>query len=308
MMLGNQTHVTEFILTGFSQSLEIRIFLFILFLTLYVTTIFGNSLLIFIVIVSPRMHTPMYYFLCHLSFIDVCYSSNSLPKMIIDIFSKKKSISVVGCLAQINVGLFLGETECILLAVMAYDRYIAICFPLHYTTIINRRVCTNIAVILWVGNLLVSTIPMILKPLVFCGENKVDHFVCEIIAILSLACGDVSFYTTTIFVLGLFTLLLPLGFIVVSYVCIIYSVLKIRAGRSRAFSTCVSHLMVVTMYYGATITMYMVPADTFSSQKKYLALLYGVATPTLNPLIYSLRNSDVKDAFKTFLYKFYQVL
>ncbi|XP_069830431.1 olfactory receptor 5V1-like [Dendropsophus ebraccatus] len=305
-MVGNQTHVTEFILIGFSQSLQIRILLFILFLVFYASAILGNVFLFFIVLVSPRMHTPMYFFLCNLSFIDIGYSSNSLPKMMVDIFSRRRRISVTGCLAQINTGIFLGETECTLLAVMAYDRYIAICFPLYYTTIMNRRVCTKIIVILWVGNFLISTIPMILKPLVFCGENKVDHFVCEIIAILSLACGDISFYETTIFVLGLFTLLLPLVFIVVSYICIIYSVLTIRsvAGRSRAFSTCASHLTVIFMYYGATITVYMAPSDTFSSKHKYIALLYGTATPTLNPLIYSLRNSDIKDAFRKKFYFF----
>ncbi|CAJ0966816.1 unnamed protein product [Ranitomeya imitator] len=254
------------------------------------------------------MHTPMYYFLCHLSFIDVCYSSNSLPKMMIDVFSKKKTISIVGCLAQINTGIFLGETECLLLAVMAYDRYVAIRLPLHYTVIMNRKVCTNITFILWFGNFFISTIPMILKPLVFCGENKVDHFVCELIAILSLACGDISFHKMTIFVLGLFTLLLPLVFIVGSYVCIIYSVLKIRSGKSRAFSTCVSHLTVVFMYYGATITMYMAPANTYSSKQKYIALLYGAATPALNPLIYSLRNSDVNEAYKKFLNNFLKMV
>ncbi|KAG9461152.1 hypothetical protein GDO78_017913 [Eleutherodactylus coqui] len=252
MMLGNQTQVVEFILTGFPQN--------------------------------------------------ICYSSGSLPKIMVDIFTRKRTISVIGCLTQINVGLFLGETECILLAVMAYDRYIAICFPLHYTIIMNRTACAYITAILWVGNLMVSTIPMNAKPLVFCEENTVDHFVCELIAIMSLACGNVAFYKTTIFILGLFTLLLPFVLIVLSYICIIYSVLKIRSavGRSRAFSTCVSHLTVVCMYYGATITMYMAP-NTFSPKQKYIALLYGAAAPTLNPLIYSLRNSDVKEALKKFL-------
>ncbi|KAM4043922.1 olfactory receptor 5V1-like [Anomaloglossus baeobatrachus] len=254
--------------------------------------------------VSPQMHTPMYYFLCHLSFIDVCYSSNSLPKMMIDIFSTIRRISIVGCLAQINTGIFLGETECLLLALMAYDRYVAICLPLNYTVIMNRKVCTNIMVVLWVGNFIISTIPMIVKPLLFCGDNKVDHFVCELIAILSLACGDISFHKTAIFVFGLFTILLPLVLIVVSYVCIIHSVLKIRSGKSRAFSTCTSHLTVVLMYYGATITMYMAPANTYSSKQKYIALLYGAAMPALNPLIYSLRNSDVNEAYKKYFNKF----
>ncbi|XP_072000371.1 olfactory receptor 5V1-like [Engystomops pustulosus] len=309
---GNQTTVlTEFVLTGFSQSLQTRIMLFILFLLFYIFAIFGNFLLIFTVIVSPQIHTPMYYFLGHLSFIDLCYSSNSLPKMLHDVFSDKRRISVIGCLTQMNVGVFLGGTECILLAVMAYDRYIAICFPLRYTVIMSWRLCHCVTVIMWVGSFILSTVPNLSRPLVFCKKNRINHFACEILVLVALACGDLSFYKIAIVVISFFTILLPFAFIVGSYICIIVSILSIRSrgGKSKAFSTCASHLMVVLMFYGTSITMYMGNTKGFSSNLKYISLIYGVVTPVLNPMIYSLRNSEVKQSFrkiftKNFIYDY----
>ncbi|XP_075056537.1 olfactory receptor 2K2-like [Mixophyes fleayi] len=302
--LENQTLFRELFLTGFSQGLQTRIVLFVMFLLIYLLTIIGNSLLICIIIISPQLHTPMYYFLCNLSFLDLLYSSSSLPKMLLDVFSKTRRISIVGCLAQMNTSLFLGGTECILLAVMAYDRYIAICFPLHYTIYMNWRTCKTITVIMWSGNLISSTIPNF-KPLVFCRINILDHFVCEILALLELACGDVSYHKTALFVGSLFTLLAPFIFIVMSYVCIILSILKINSadGRSKAFSTCASHLIVVFMFYGTSMTMYMGQTNNFSFKLKYISLIYGVMTPVLNPLIYSLRNNEVKEAVQKVLKK-----
>ncbi|XP_077345276.1 olfactory receptor 13D1-like [Lithobates pipiens] len=306
MEVQNLTYVTEFFLTGFSQGLEIRILLFVAFLTIYILSTLGNSFLILSYHLTPQLHTPMYFFLCNLSFLDLCYSSNSLPKMLLDIFSKERRISVIGCMAQMNTGLFLGETECILLAVMAYDRYIAICMPLYYNVIMNLKICRNVTIMMWLGNFLLSAIPTILRPLVFCGGNKVDHFVCEILAVLELACGDISFYKTIMFVVSLFTLLAPLIFIVVSYTFIILSVLKIRStnGRSRTFATCSSHLTVVFIFYGPIIITYMAPANTFSSSQKYVSLMYGAMTPLLNPLIYSLRNNEIKEAIRKIVIKY----
>ncbi|XP_075125795.1 olfactory receptor 13H1-like [Leptodactylus fuscus] len=303
MDLRNQTVLTEFVLTGFSQSLQTRIFLFILFVFFYVLTIFGNCFLIFTVVVSPQIHTPMYYFLSNLSFLDLCYSSNSLPRMLHDVFSKKRRISVTGCLTQMYIGLFLGGTECILLAVMAYDRYIAICFPLYYTVIMSWRVCHCITVVMWVGSFLFSTVPTMARPLIFCNEYRINHFACEILVLLELACGDLSFYKITIVIISFFTLLSPFIFIVVSYICIIVSILNIRSaeGRSKAFSTCASHLTVVLMFYGTSITMYMGHTQSFSSNLKYISLIYGVLTPVLNPMIYSLKNAEVKQAFRKIL-------
>ncbi|XP_075056539.1 olfactory receptor 13C9-like [Mixophyes fleayi] len=304
MDLENQTLFTEFILKGFSQDLQRRILVFVIFLLMYTLTILGNSLLICIIIISPKLHTPMYYFLCNLSLLDLLFSSSSLPKMLLDVFSKRRSISIIGCLIQMKIGLSLGVTECLLLAVMAYDRYIAIRFPLHYTINMNWKTCKIITAIMWAGSFILSAIPT-LKPLVFCRENILDHFVCEILALLKLACGDVTYHKTSIFIISLFTLMAPLILIVVSYICIIISILKIHSagGRSKAFSTCASHLTVVLMFYGTSMTMYMGQSKRFSFSLKYMSLIYGVMTPVLNPLIYSLRNNEVKAVVQKILTK-----
>ncbi|XP_063775232.1 olfactory receptor 13C9-like [Pseudophryne corroboree] len=305
MEFGNQTLLKELIFTGFSQNLQICIFMFIFFLIIYTLIILGNSFMICTIIISPQLHTPMYYFLCNLSFIDLGYSSITLPKILLDAFSMRRRISIIWCFAQMNTGLFLGSTEDSLLAVMAYDRYIAIRFPLHYSTIITWRACHIITVIMWSGNFLITVMPIIAKPLVFCKGNQLDHFCCEILAVLELACGDVAFHKMTIFFASFFTLLAPFIFIVVSYISIIISILKIHSegGRSKAFSTCASHLTVVLMLYGTSMITYVGQTMSTSSNLKYFALVYGVVTPVLNPLIYSLRNQEVKEAFKTILSK-----
>ncbi|XP_018429882.1 PREDICTED: olfactory receptor 13H1-like [Nanorana parkeri] len=220
--------------------------------------------------------------------------------MLIDIFSVRRTISIAACLVQMNIGTFLGSTESLLLAVMAYDRYVAISFPLYYNIIMNWRVCRALILIIWPGDFFLSVVPVISRPLVFCKENKLDHFACEILAVVELACGNLSFFKVTIFVVSLFTLVLPLLFIMVSYILIISSVLKIRSahGRSKAFSTCASHLTVVSMFYGTSISMYLGQKNLFYSKMKYISLVYGVITPVLNPLIYSFRNKDVKEAFQ----------
>ncbi|KAG9469360.1 hypothetical protein GDO78_020712 [Eleutherodactylus coqui] len=248
MDYGNQTLLTELILVGFTQNFQACILLFVLFFIMYILTILGNCFLIFTIIVSPQLHTPMYYFLCNLSFIDLGYTSCSLPKILLDLLSKTRTISVTGCLMQMNFGYFLGVAENILLAVMAYDRYIAICFPLHYTVIMSWR-----------------------------------------LLVLELSCGDLTTVKTFMMYSNFVLLISPLLFIVVSYICIIISVLKIHSagGRSKAFSTCASHLTVAR----------------FSSSLKYIALVYGVGTPVLNPFIYSLRNNKVKEAFMKILTK-----
>ncbi|KAM4043926.1 olfactory receptor 13H1-like [Anomaloglossus baeobatrachus] len=299
MELGNQTLVTEFILIGFSQNFQICILLFILFFIIYLLTMFGNGFLIFTVIVSPQLHTPMYYFLCNLSFLDLFYSTNALPRFLYDLLSKNRNISVPMCLTQMSVCLILAGIECILLAVMAYDRYIAICFPLHYTTIISWKVCRNITISLWFSDIFVTSLPIILRPLVFCKENKLNHFYCEALLILEVACGDLSLYKLSIVVLGIFILLAPPVFIVGSYICIIISILQISSsqGRSKAFSTCASHLTLVVLFFGTCMTMYMGQMRSFSPYLKYISLIYIVVTPLLNPLIYSLRNNEVKGAF-----------
>ncbi|XP_063775230.1 olfactory receptor 13C9-like [Pseudophryne corroboree] len=307
MKFGNQTFLNEFILIGLPQKLQICVVLFVLFLLIYTLILVGNSFLICAIIVTPKLHTPMYYFLCNLAFIDLSYPSSSLPKMLLDMFSKRRTISIIGCLAQMNTTMFLGMTECILLAVMAYDRYIAICSPLHYAKIMNLRTCNIITVILWSGNFLLATYPTILKPLVFCRGNILNHFSCEVLGLLELACGDLSFFKIILFFGSFFSLVTPLVFIVVSYICILVSILKIHTagGRSKAFSTCSSHLTVVLLIYGTSMIMYMGQTKDFLSKHKYIALIYVLVIPVLNPLIYSMKNNEVKKAFRTILNKYY---
>ncbi|KAG8587383.1 hypothetical protein GDO81_005649 [Engystomops pustulosus] len=299
MDYGNQTLFTELILVGLTQNLRARISLSFLFLFLYIMIILGNGFLIFTIIVSPQLHTPMYYFLCNLSIIDLCFTTCNVPKLLHDTFFNTGIISVVGCLTQMILGLFLGITECILLAVMAYDRYIAICSPLRYTLIMSWRVCNCTTVIMWGVSLILALIPIIMKPFVFCKGNILNHVACEILVVMELACGDLSSLEMQMFFQSFFILVTPLVFIVVSYICIIASLLHISSAlsRSKAFSTCASHLTVVIMFYGGSITMYMGQAR-FSHNLKYISLTYGFVTPTMNPFIYSLRNNEVKEAFK----------
>ncbi|XP_072000379.1 olfactory receptor 5V1-like [Engystomops pustulosus] len=303
MELSNHTPIENFILVGFSQDLQICFLLFVVFFIIYTLTFLENTFLIFTVIVSRKLHTPMYYFLCNLSFIDLCYSSSTVPKLLYDLFSKERTILLIGCLIQMNLSLLLGGTECILLAVMAYDRYIAICFPLRYTVIMSWGVCRYITVAMWVGSFILATVPTMSRPLVFCSENTLNHFVCEILVLLEVACGDLSFYKITIVAIGFFTLLSPLTLIVISYISIIISIFKISSaqGRSKAFSTCASHLTVVLMFFLTIMITYMGQKKSFSSYLKYVSLIYAVITPALNPLIYSLKNNDVKEAFHKIL-------
>ncbi|XP_018429948.1 PREDICTED: olfactory receptor 11-like [Nanorana parkeri] len=299
MCPGNQTLVGEFMLIGFPQNMQICILFFIVLFLIYIMTILGNSLLISAVFISPKLHTTMYFFLCNLSILDLCYSSISVPQILLVVLYKRRTISILGCMVQMNAGHFLRSTESLLLAAMAHDRYIAICFPLYYTVIMNWKMCQNIAAVVWLGGFFTSVVPNISKPLIFCTENRLDHFACEILALLKIACGNLDFITLRLFIVSLFILLAPFVFIVVSYVLIVSSILKIQSndGRAKAFSTCGSHLIVVSMFYGTTITLYMGQTKHLFSKLKYISLIYGVLTPVLNPLIYSLRNNEVTKAF-----------
>ncbi|KAG9469362.1 hypothetical protein GDO78_020714, partial [Eleutherodactylus coqui] len=297
----NHTHIKDFILTGFSQNLQTCILLFVIFFAIYILTILGNGFLIFTIIVSPQLHTPMYYFLCNLSLVDLCISSCTDPKILFDTLSKERRISLIGCLTQMNFGILLGGAEFILLAVMAYDRYVAICLPLHYTIIMSWKACRYITVIMWSGGF-PFIIVLIFKPFVFCIDNTLNHFACETLTLLDVACGDLSFFKITL-VIGGILMLSSSTFIVVSYICILISVLKIHSvgGRSKAFSTCASHLVVVSLFFGTMIIVYMGRVKGSTSNLKYISLIYAVLPPVVNPLIYSLRNRDIKEAFRKIL-------
>ncbi|XP_053316513.1 olfactory receptor 2B2-like [Spea bombifrons] len=297
----NRTVIKEFILIGLSQDRRTQILLFVLFLFMYLLTILGNIVLICAVIANSRMHTPMYYFLCQLSFLDLFYSTNTVPKLLLDLISTTRGrISYIGCITQMNISLFLGQTECILLAVMAYDRYVAICFPLRYMVIMSWRICKNISIIVWLGSFACSILSTVSSLRPICKGNQINHFVCEVIAFMKLVCGDTSFDEAKIIFISFFTLLVPFGFILVSYTCIIASILKIHSvdGRTKAFSTCGSHLTVVLIFYGTSMSMYLGPKKHLSTNNKYISVFYGIVTPMLNPLIYSLRNHEVKVAVR----------
>ncbi|KAM4626949.1 LOW QUALITY PROTEIN: olfactory receptor 2K2-like [Discoglossus pictus] len=243
----------------------------------------------------------MYFFITNLALLDICFTSSIVPRMLIDLLFTKKTISFAACSAQMYISLSLGETECIMLAVMAYDRYIAICYPLHYTTIINRFICIMIASSTWICGFLLSTSHVTLTLTTkFCGSNEINHFLCEA-GSLSLGCGNTIVIEFVIFVVGVIILIIPVTFIIISYIKIIRTILKITTsvGQQKAFSTCVSHIMVVTLYYGSCMATYMKPRSSSSpATDKTIAVFYSIITPMLNPLVYTLRNKEVKRALR----------
>ncbi|XP_029460786.1 olfactory receptor 5V1-like [Rhinatrema bivittatum] len=299
---GNQTMVTEFILLGLSAQPETQVILFVIFLIVYMITLVGNILILTVVIIDHHLHTPMYFFLCNLAFLDICYSSMNVPNMIINFLSEKKTISFSACVAQMYISLSLGETECILLAVMAYDRYVAICNPLRYTVIMNRSICIKIAVITWISGFFLAVVHIAFTfQLPFCGHNQLNHFLCEVPAMLRLACADTTINEIVIFVVGVIILMTPVSFILVSYIHVIRAILKISSadGRQKTFSTCASHLTAVTLFFGSAMFMYMRPRSSFTAEvDKRATVFYVVIIPMLNPLIYTLRNKEVKGVVK----------
>ncbi|XP_078518536.1 olfactory receptor 5J3-like [Lissotriton helveticus] len=300
--MKNQTSVTEFILLGFSNNPAVQRCLFALFLAVYLTTLSGNLLIVTITRLDPRLHTPMYFFLGNLSFLDLCYSSVTLPKMLVDFLAQRKAISFQGCIAQLSFFISLGCTESFLLAVMAYDRYVAICSPLHYANIMSKRSCLQLASGSWVGGFLYSFVHTLCTfRLSFCGPNVLTHFFCDLPPLFALSCTDTSINLVFAFVsggaVGFGCFLITLY----SYSRIISSVMSIRSkqGKLRAFSTCSSHLTVVVLFYGTIIFMYFRPMSSYSLTKdSIISVMYTIATPMLNPMIYCLRNKEVKGALK----------
>ena len=297
----NQSSVSEFILLGFSKDSQINAILFNVFLFLYVSTLVGNGLIVTLIHRDSRLHTPMYFFLGVLSMLDMSYVTTTVPQMLVNLVYPRRTISWGACAAQMFIFLILGIAECVLYAIMAYDRYMAICFPLHYTLLMSRPICIKMVTVCWlisIAGALIYTVFTMRLP--YCGPHKINHFFCEVPAVLKLACADTSLNDRLDFILGFILLLIPLSFILVSYVRIFVSILSIRSpqGRVKSFSTCVSHITVVTMFYGPAMIMYMRPGSWYDPERdKKLALFYNVVSAFLNPIIYSLRNKDVKRAF-----------
>ncbi|XP_071468850.1 olfactory receptor 6S1-like [Marmota flaviventris] len=304
---SNLTRVTEFILLGFQNEKPVNILLFSVFLLMYLTSLVGNTLIILLVCCDRRLHSPMYFFVANLSFLEVAITSTVVPEMLANTFSLTKAISFVGCLTQSFFYFLLGSTEFFLLAVMSFDRYVAICNPLRYALIMNRQTCAALLLGSYVGAFLSILAPSVLTaPLPFCGPNVVNHFFCDSAPVLKLVCADTSLAELADFASSAVLLLGSLLLTGVSYTCIIITVLRMPSaqGRRKAFSTCASHITVVTLYYGSSIFIYVRPRKGgVMDVNKFATVLNTIVTPMLNPFIYSLRNEKVKGSLRDALVK-----
>ncbi|KAG3280075.1 olfactory receptor 7A10-like [Ictidomys tridecemlineatus] len=303
METRNNTRVVEFLLLGFSKDPELQPLIFGLFLSMYLVTVLGNLLIILATISDSHLHTPMYFFLSNLSFVDICLTSTTIPKMLVNIQTQSKVITYAGCITQICFFLFFIEVDNFLLAVMAYDRYVAICHPLHYTVIMNPRLCGLLVVVCWILSVLHALFQslMVLR-LSFCTHLEIPHFFCEPNHVVQLACSD-TFLNEVVMDSALVLMVIgPIAGIVYSYAKITSSIRAISSaqGKYKAFSTCASHLSIVSLFYGTGLGVYLSSAAAQSSHSKATAsLMYTTITPMLNPFIYSLRNKDVKRALKS---------
>uniref|UniRef100_A0A8D2L4B5 Olfactory receptor n=1 Tax=Varanus komodoensis TaxID=61221 RepID=A0A8D2L4B5_VARKO len=306
--LKNQTHITEFILLGFGEHQLLKIPLFLLFLLIYIVTMAGNILIILLVFTDQQLHTPMYFFLGrNLSFLEICYTSTIMPRMLASFLTGYQAISIVGCMVQLYSFGTLVATECYLLAVMSYDRYIAICKPLHYPVLMNARISIQLVTCSWACGLLGSTVVIILTfNLTFCKSNGINHFFCDFSPLVSLSCSDTSLVEIALLVVCCIISIFPIVLTLTSYVCIIITILKIPTtmGKQKAFSTCSSHLIVVTVFYASLLAVYLVPrSESSKNWNKIFSLFYTVLTPLFNPLIYTLRNKEVNMALRKCLCK-----
>ncbi|XP_012378863.2 olfactory receptor 7A10-like [Dasypus novemcinctus] len=302
METENQTYVLQFILLGLSEDTEVQSLLFGLFLSMYLVTIFGNLLIILAIISDSHLHTPMYFFLSNLSFTDICFTSTTVPKMLLNIQTESKTITYENCLSQMYFSTLFGVLDNFFLAVMAYDRFVAICHPLHYMVIMNPEVCGLLLLASWLLSVLVSLLhDLMALRLSFCTKLDIPHFFCELNQVIRRACSDTFLNNLVMYFTSGLVGVIPLTGILFSYYKIISSILRISTagGKYKAFSTCGSHLSVVTLFYGTCLGVYLSSAATQNSRANAVAsVMYTVVTPMLNPFIYSLRNKDIKQAFK----------
>ncbi|XP_074056012.1 olfactory receptor 1J4-like [Macrotis lagotis] len=303
----NKTSVSEFLLLGLPIRPQQQILFYILFLSVYLITLFGNLLIILLIRLDSRLHTPMYFFLSHLAFTDVCFSSVTNPKMLVNMQKGSQAISYSGCITQMYFFIFFTDLDSFLLTAMAYDRYVAICHPLHYTTIMNQELCILLVVGSWILSCASSlTHTLLLARLSFCADNTIVHYFCDLAALLKLSCSDISLNELVIFTVGVAVITVPLICVLVSYIRIVATILKIPStkGICKALSTCGSHLSVVSLYYGTIIGQYFFPSSSNSNIKDIIStMMYTGVTPMLNPFIYSLRNRDINGALKKVLSK-----
>ncbi|XP_019295422.2 olfactory receptor-like protein OLF4 [Panthera pardus] len=301
---GNDTQLLEFLLLGFSEGPELQSLIFGLFLSMYLITVFGNLLIILVVSSDSHLHTPMYFFLANLSFVDICFTSTTVPKMLWNIQTQSKIITYEDCITQMNFFLIFSVLDIYLLAVMAYDRFVAICHPLQYTVIMNPRLCGLLVLVSWITSVLHSLLQtsMVLR-LSFCTEVEIPHFLCELNQLIQLACSDTFLNNVVMYLAAVLLAGGPLVGILYSYSKIVSSIRGISSaqGKYKAFSTCASHLLVVSLFFCTSLGVYLSSAATQSSHSSATAsVMYTVVTPMLNPFIYSLRNRDIKGALRRF--------
>ncbi|XP_002929903.2 olfactory receptor 7C1-like [Ailuropoda melanoleuca] len=300
MESANQTHAAEFLLLGFSAKSETQFMLFGLFLCVYLVTFTGNLLIILAICSDPRLHTPMYFFLANLSFVDICFTSTTVPKMLWNIQTQSKVITYAGCLSQTFFFFVFGCLDNLVLTVMAYDRFVAICHPLHYSVIMNPQLCGLLALGSWCISVMGSLLETLtLLRLSFCTNMDIPHFFCDLPEVLKLACSDTFINNVVVYFVVIVLGVLPLSGILFSYSQIFSSILRISSarGKYKAFSTCGSHLSVVSLFYGTSLGEYLSSAATSSTRTSLVAsVMYTIVTPMLNPFIYSLRNRDMKGA------------
>ncbi|XP_006874537.1 PREDICTED: olfactory receptor 2M2-like [Chrysochloris asiatica] len=307
MRSDNETYVVGFTLLGLFPGTRHISLLICIILLVYIVAVTGNTGLVLLLLLDSHLHSPMYFLLSQLSLMDISLISTTVPKMLTNFFSGTSDISYIACGIQIYFHSALGGSECILLTLMSYDRYVAICNPLRYVTIMNSEVCLQMAIVSWAGgafNALVQTTYTMHFPR--CGSREVHHFFCELQAVLKLSCEDTSIYEKVVFIIGIVFLLTPFGLILASYIFIFLSVLHLNStkARNKALATCSSHMMVVFLYFGPTMFIYMIPSALHTSeQDESLSIFYTILTPMLNPLIYSLRNKEVGEALRKVLGK-----
>uniref|UniRef100_A0A674JHZ9 Olfactory receptor n=1 Tax=Terrapene triunguis TaxID=2587831 RepID=A0A674JHZ9_9SAUR len=306
MEKGNHSEATEFILSGLTDRVELQVPLFLVFLLIYGITLVGNGGMILLITIDPRLHTPMYFFLSNLSFCDLCYSSIVSPKMLLNFLAERKSISYTACAVQLYLTVVFADVECFLLAVMAYDRYVAICNPLLYTVTMSRQLCKQLVAGVYAVGVVDSMIYTCFTfRLSFCSSNIINHFFCDIPPLLALSCSDTRINEIVMFTLVCCIIISSLVTVLLSYVYITSTILQIRSaeGRRKAFSTCTFHLTSVVLLFGTLLFMYLRPTSN-----KVASVFYTLVIPMLNPLIYSLRNTEVKDALRKAMNKLQPIL
>uniref|UniRef100_A0A8C8Z1D3 Olfactory receptor n=1 Tax=Prolemur simus TaxID=1328070 RepID=A0A8C8Z1D3_PROSS len=310
---ANQSEGSEFLLLGISERPEQQRVLFWMFLSMYLVTVVGNVLIVLAISSDSRLHTPMYFFLANLSFTDLFFVTNTIPKMLVNLQSQNKAISYAGCLTQLYFLVSLVALDNLILAVMAYDRYVAICRPLHYTTAMTMSpgLCILLITLCWVLSALYGLLlTLLMTRVTFCGPRKIHYIFCEMYVLLRLACSNTHIVHTVLVATGCFIFFTPLGFMIMSYVCIVRAILRIPSAskKYKAFSTCASHLGAVSLFYGTLGMVYLQLLHTYSLKDSVATVMYAVVTPMMNPFIYSLRNKDMHGALGSLLGRPFQRL